>query len=162
MPFPQLPGFKPGQRITGQVDYDFSEFEWNKYEFPDGLVVHVFSVPSSIFSTNESDPNGMPVYAIVWNNLLRIVGQENAFGNPTPPIQPQNLVQAPSVDLHPITSSEPWNEFTLTDGHTLREKTVITRFRRISDSFDQTGAPLILVDAQQVIGITNTERHDRQ
>ena len=157
MPFPEFPGLQPGQRLTGQVDYDLKKVEWNEYEFPDGLTVRVLTLPLNVYSTNANDPSGMPVYVIMWNNLVRVVAQEKHLGKPTPPLPPNDLAKAPKLEMRPLTSSENWNEFELKDGHTIREKTVVSKFRRVKDVFDQTGSPLILIDAQNVLAVVLTE-----
>ena len=157
LPFPEFPGLQPGQHLTGQVDYDLKKVEWNEYEFPDGLTVRVLSLPLNVYSTNIVDPSGMPGYIILWNNLVRVVAQEKHLGKPTSPIPPNDLPKVPKIDLRPLTSSEDWNEFELKDGHTLREKTVVSKFRRVKDAFDSTGSPMIIIDAQQVVSVVLTE-----
>lgn len=156
MPYPPI-GLPPGKRITGTVDYDIKELEWNRYEFSTGITLCSIAIPLTIFSTDMVDPKGMPGYIITWNNILRVTAPESATGTPTPPPTPDQLKRLPSAVISPITNSEPWSMFELKDGHTLRARTISTEIRRATNAFDQTGMPMFLVSSQTVVDVSDTQ-----
>ena len=158
MPYPSFPGMPPGKSITGTVDYDIKKLEWNKYEFGDGVTLCVVSIPQVVFSTNAVDQKGVPVFVVTWNTITRSIVPENSMGEPSTIVMtPEQMSKATSKEVRPLISQEPWNEFVLKDGHTLRGKIVVTEIRRMTTGFDQMGMPMFSISAQNVLGVSLTE-----
>ncbi|MHB1909070.1 MAG: hypothetical protein ACYCQJ_09420 [Nitrososphaerales archaeon] len=156
MPYPSIGGLPPGSMLTGIVDYDIEEVEWNKYELDDGITLCFLALPVVVFSTNQTQ-NSMPVYTIIWNNMIRVVTDESHTGNPTAPVNPQQASTIPFDVVTPLTTNEPWNVFKLRDGHVLRSRTVASQIRRIRDSYDNLNMPMFGVISQTVIDVQNAE-----
>lgn len=162
MPFPQIGGLPPGKKVVGIVDYDNVKVEWNRYELDSGVTLCLTSLPATIFVTDMTDPKGMPGYVITWNNLVRITAPENMLGAPAPPPNPEALKRAPSSVVRPLTVSEPWCEFELKDGHTLRSRLIVTEIRRVNKAYDQAGMPLFMVNSQTVVDVSDTQTTARE
>jgi len=157
MPFPQMQGLPEGASITGLLDYDIHKIEWNKYELKSGVTVCFLGMPQ-IFTTNKLNPNGIPVYCVTWNSQTRVVASEKETGNSTMTNTPVDWTKLQSTLEETLTNSEPWNEYYLKDGHTLRARSVVTQIRRITGQFDQTNLPIFAVIAQQIVDVVPTER----
>jgi hypothetical protein len=162
LPYSPIAGLPPGKRITACVDYDNAKVEWNRYEFADGITLCLTALPLTIFSTDMTDPKGMPVYILVWSNVLRVTAPESLAGAPTPALAPEQLKRVPSTVMKPLTVTEPWSEFELKDGHTLRSRLIATEIRRVTNAFDQTGMPLFIVNSQTVLDISETQSAPRE
>jgi hypothetical protein len=158
LPFQPIAGLPPGKRITAAVDYDNVKVEWNRYELVNGVTLCLTALPATIFSTDITDPKGMPVYIITWNNILRITAPESLTGTPTPIPRPDQLSRTPSTLMKPLAAEEPWSEFALKDGHTLRSRVIVTEIRRVGNAFDPTGMPLHVVNSQTVLDVSETQR----
>ena len=162
MPFQPIAGLPPGKKITSMVDYDNVSVNWNRYELANGITLSVTSLPAAIFATDMTDPMGKPLYIVAWNNVVRITAPENLTGTPTPMPVPDQMRRLPTTAVKPITSDEPWNEFALKDGHTLKARVIVTEIRRVQNMFDPTGMPLFIVNSQQVLDISETEASARE
>ncbi len=162
MPFQPIAGLPPGKRITATVDYDNVSVNWNRYELSDGVTLCLTAVPAAIFSTDMTDPRGMPVYIVAWNNMLRITAPERLTGTPTPMPSPEQMKRMPTTVVKPVASDEPWNEFALKDGHTLKSRVIATEIRRVPNMFDPTGMPLHLVNSQPVLDVSESETSQRE
>ena len=159
MPFPNLPGLPEGTVVNGVIDYDIKKVEWNKYELRSGLTVCFLALPQMVFTTNKVDPNGTPVYGISWSTFLtRVIAQERETGAATVYNAQTDFTKVPSVLEETLTSSEPWNEFYMKDGHTLRARSVVTQIRRLVGTYDPLNMPVFSVMSQQVVDIVLTER----
>ena len=162
MPYPSVPGVPQGASITGVIDYDIQKVEWNKYELASGLTICFLQLPSVVFTTNKTDQNGMPVYAVFWNNFSRVVASnEKMTGNASVNVTPESLAKLPTEIRTPLTSQEPWNEFLLRDGNTLRGRSILIQLRQIPNQFDALGMPAFTVNAQTVIDVQVTTRNDK-
>jgi len=73
LPYPSLSGLPQNASITGVIDYDVQKIEWNEYELSSGVTVCFLQLPATIFTTNKNDEKGIPIYAVMWNNLSRVV-----------------------------------------------------------------------------------------
>ena len=162
MPYPPIAGLPPGKQITGIVDYDNVKVEWNRYELSNGITLCLTALPLAIFATDMTDAKGMPAYIITWSNVLRVTAPEAHSGTPTPPIPPDQLRRTPTTLVKPLTSNEPWSEFELRDGHTLRSRLIVTEIRRITNAFDQMGMPSFLVNSQNVLDVSETSQGTRE
>lgn len=131
--------------------------DWNRYELANGVTLCMTALPAVIFATDFTDQKGMPAYIITWNNVLRITAPENLTGAPTPVPTPEQVKRTPSTVVKPITVDEPWSEFALKDGHTLRSRLIVTEIRHVSKMFDPTGMPLHLVSSQPVVDVSETQ-----
>lgn len=138
------------------VDYDNVKVGWSRYELENGITICLTALPLYIFSTDTIDPKGMPGYVITWNNAFRLTVPENLTGAPAPPLTPEQTKRAPSVIVRPLTFNEPWNEFELSDGHTLRSRVIVTEIRRVINAFDPSGIPVFPVVSQIVIDVSET------
>lgn len=156
MPFPPVAGLPPGTQVTGSVDFDNIKVDWNRYELPNGVTLCLAALPTAIYLTNAKDPKGMPAYLITWSNVLRVIAPENLTGTPSPPLQAEQLKRSPSTIVKPLTTSEPWSEFGLKDGHTVRLRLIVTEIRRITNAFDSTGMPLFTLNSQTVVDVSDS------
>jgi hypothetical protein len=138
------------------ADYDVKHLNWSRYELKNGITLCVMAIPTAIYATNAKDPKGMPAYVVTWGNLLRVVAPDSQTGNPTAPIPLDQINLRPSTTMRPLTSDEPWNEFPLKTGFTLRTRTVVTEIRRINDAFDQTFMPMFAVSSSNVVDVSQT------
>jgi len=159
MPYPSLPGLPEGASVSGVIDYDIKKVEWNKYELKSGLTVCFLALPQMVFTTNKVDPNGAPIYGISWSTFLtRVIASEKETGAPTIYNPQTDFGKVPSLLEETLTNSEPWNEFYLKDGHTLRARSVVTQIRRLVKSFDPLNMPIFSIMSQQIVDIVLTER----
>ncbi len=161
MPFPALPGLPPNTTVTGVVDYDIQKVEWNKYELNNGATVCFLQVPLVVFATNRTDPRGVAVYGILWNNFSRVVAPEGLTGNPSPQMTPDQIMRLAFEPVTPLTNQEPWNEFLLRDGHTIRGRAILTQLRHVIGHFDNSGMPIYSVYAQTVVDVQVTDKRRR-
>jgi len=157
LPYPALKQVLPGRHITACVDYENSKLEWKRYETDSGIVLRVVALPLSILSEDGVDEKGMPVYLMTWHVVMRVTAPENQAGAPTP-LPHDSLATTPTAVVLPEKSTEPWNEFMLNDGHTIKAKLIVTEIRRYLNCFDRTGMPLFTVNSKNVWAVSPTPR----
>jgi hypothetical protein len=71
------------------------------------------------------------------------------------PLPDGSEVEAHVVGFEPTV--EPWSEYVLEDGTTVRIKTVVGEFLRLEGQYDQRGDPLYVVNSTNVVHVVAAE-----
>lgn len=62
-----------------------------------------------------------------------------------------------AVVVEVIESKEPWSEYQLSDGTTVKIKNVLLEISRIKDEYDQEGNPAYAIKAGNIMNVTTPD-----
>ena len=74
-------------------------------------------------------------------------------------ISPQDIAEGENVDFK--EEKESWNEYKLSDGTTLKVRTILTGVRRLK-KFKPDGEPVYLIQSQNVVRVVNIPSNLKQ
>lgn len=126
------------------VDFELGVIKFNKYELDDGSLIRFLAVPSKFIRTNKFNNIGLPIYFVFTQNVISAVVLPEERGPPR-----QNPSPSPEeMDFEPINflpKIEPWNEYSLVDGTTIRLKITANQISK-SPLKNQYGEPIYNVN----------------
>lgn len=129
--------------IEEEVDFDFEITKFNKYDLEDGTILRFFIMPTKVFRTDQYDKRGFPQYFIATQNIVSALVPKELRGTPNP--NPTKLDELDYEDLEFKAIAEPWSKYELSDGGTLKIRTIATSIIK-SDTRNGMGEPIYSID----------------
>ncbi len=131
-----------------EVVYDFLEFKWSIYELKDGTILRLVNIPNKIFRAVDRGPQGEPRYFLFGQNTVTAMCEKKGEPNKSPfdPTR-KDLTQIGFEEME-----EPWNEFLLSDGTIIKQKTILTRVMK-SEQNNSFGEPIYTVSSNNNIQV---------
>ena len=114
-------------KIEQDLEFEFSDFNWNKYELEDGTILKAIYIPNKIFRVGKDEFN-VPQYLTGGRVLLSAYPLEESKGEPN--IEPFDPIKHASHSIEFVAKEENWNIFELSDGNSLKIKLIITKVRK--------------------------------
>jgi hypothetical protein len=130
------------------VDFEVVTERWAVYQVHDKVPVILKArlILNKVIRTEEKDQMGYPVYSPGTANPIFVTfAPKELRGEPTnPPPTPAQIHEAQKIDLKFTAKEEPWNEYQLRDGMTIRTRIVVTGVLK-TPFFVSDGDPLYIV-----------------
>lgn len=155
-----------------EVDFDVEKEVWNTYELEDGngrVTLKMRCILTKIIKPRILQ-NNLPIVGVppemqpakplrqeeLNMSFQNIVVVSNCpaelMGTPTPPLPPNELQQANSVEIPFNPFNEDWNVYVLQpSGQKIKVKLVVSAISKIIGQFDQFGYPLYFVQSTNAI-----------
>ena len=122
-----------------EIDFVIVSEPWNKYKLEDGTLLRL---KNPVIKTNKSsklDDLGYPIYGIVGSTLISAMVPKELRGKPS---EDEHVESADITnELKFEVACEEWCEYKLSDGFTLRSKTIVTKVFR-TKKFNKYGEPI--------------------
>ena len=132
------------------VDAEIVKEDWSVYKVEDGTIVKVRYV---LVKARKGTANqfGQPGYDLSMKNIIGMIPRPGGLDKPSVSYDKATLTQSiEKEDMEFEKIREPWNEYRMSDGSTIKIQAILTIVSRTS-KYDENGEQIYLLNFQPIV-----------
>jgi hypothetical protein len=123
---------------------------WSIYKVSDGTIIKLRYIIIKTRKSGKIDSFGNPVYDLNMKEVVGVIPPPDLLGTPTPFEKKELGESITDEDMSFTLVQQPWNEYKLEDGTTIKIMAVLTIVSKTS-KYDKNGEPVYLLNFQPMV-----------